>query len=495
VATNPKIPAALRSLAADSGIVLEYLDATGVRRCADPEVLLAVLNALGAPIGRPSDAARLLRSRRSARVERIVEPVTVLDNASPGKILVSLREPDTDLECGIESEEGERVEWRIRRDDLESLSCERVDGRGIYCGAVPLPALLQCGYHTFTVRVRGRVGTAALIVAPVAGARGRFGEDWRALGIFVPLFSLHSARSWGSGDLSDLDELARFSAKEQASVVATLPLLAGFGPEPFEASPYLPVSRRFWHERWIDVERVPEFAWSPEARVLGSGRQATARRAAWVQGAIVDGAAVTAAKRSALSAMATAVERSGTGRERALRNFMFERPDLVEYARFRAAVDRFGINWHKWPGPLGSGLLGWSDVDPVNESYHIYAQWVAHEQMAELSERLSQRGQVLALDLPVGIHPCGYDVWRRRDHYATGMTVGAPPDGFFAQGQSWGFPPPRPEAIRADGHEEFRSALAHHLRVAGMLRIDHIMGLQRLFWIPGGGEPRNGIFT
>ena len=131
----------------------------------------------------------------------------------------------------------------------------------------------------------------------------------------------------------------------------------------------------------------------------------------------------------------------------------------------------------------------------MNESYHIYAQWVAHQQMAELSERLSQRGQVLALDLPVGIHRCGYDVWRRRDLYATDMTVGAPPDGFFAQGQSWGFPPSRPEAVRADGHEEFRAALAHHLRVAGMLRIDHIMGLQRLFWIPGGGEPRDGVYV
>ena len=217
-------------------------------------------------------------------------------------------------------------------------------------------------------------------------------------------------------------------------------MLAGFGPEPFEASPYLPVSRRFWHERWIDVERVPEFAWSPEARVLGSGPQAADRRAAWVEGAIVDGAAVTAAKRAALSAMATAVGRSGTGRETALRNFMFERPDFVEYARFRAAVDRFGIDWHSWPGPLRGGLLGWSDVDPVNESYHIYAQWVAHEQMAELSERLSQRGQVLALDLPVGIHPCGYDVWRRRDQYATDMTVGAPPGRLLRSGPVVGLP-------------------------------------------------------
>ena len=122
VTTNPHIPAALRNLAVDSGIVLEYVDATGVRRCADPEAVLAVLNALGTPIGQVSEAARMLRSRRSARLERIVEPVTVVDDASVGKILVSLREADIDLECAIESEEGERVEWRIRRDDLVSLS-------------------------------------------------------------------------------------------------------------------------------------------------------------------------------------------------------------------------------------------------------------------------------------------------------------------------------------------------------------------------------------
>ena len=138
----------------------------------------------------------------------------------------------------------------------------------------------------FTVRVRGRIGTLDGVVAPSAAPAGDSAEDWRAFGIFVPLFSLHSARSWGSGDLSDLDEFARFAAKEQASVISTLPLLAGFGPEPFEASPYLPVSRRFWHERWIDVERVPEYAWSPAARVLGSGplRLPSAELSGWRAG-------------------------------------------------------------------------------------------------------------------------------------------------------------------------------------------------------------------
>ena len=495
MATAPRIPATLRALAADSGVMLEYLDGAGERRYADPEVLFAVLNALGTPIAQASEATRLLRSRRSERVEQIVEPVTVLDDASRGEILVRLREPDEDLECAIESEVGDRVEWHVRRDDLASLSSERIDGRNVYRGAVPLPAVLGCGYHSFTVRVRGRTGTATVIVAPATGARGRFAQDWRAFGIIAPLFSLHSARSWGSGDLSDFDELSRFAAREQASVIATLPLLAGFGPESFEASPYLPVSRHFWHERWIDVERVPEFAWSPAAHALVSGPRAAKRRAAWVNGTIVDGSAVTAAKRSVLRALATAVGRSQMGRETALRNFMFERPGLVDYARFRAATDRFGVNWRAWPGPLRGGLLRWSDVDPVSERYHIYAQWIAHEQVAELSERLAQRGQVLALDLPVGIHPCGYDVWRHRHQYAMGMSVGAPPDGFFAQGQSWGFPPTRPEALRAAGHEELRAALAHHLRVAGILRIDHVMGLQRLFWIPDGAEPRDGVYV
>ena len=491
----PQIPVSLRALAADAGILLEYLDSAGEQHGAEPEVLLAVLRALGVPIEQMGDATRLLKERRSGRLERIVEPVIVVNDYSAGEVPVVLREADKDLDCAIETEGGDRVEWRIARDDLGALRRDRVDSRYVYRGMVTLPDVLQSAYHSFTVRVRSRRGKAMILAAPRGGARGRFAEGWRAYGIFAPLFSLHSARSWGSGDLADLDELSRFAAKEQASVIATLPLLAGFGPESFEESPYRPVSRRFWHERWIDVERVPEFAWSAAARLLVSGPRANELRTSWVQGSNVEGAAVTAAKRAVLSAMAEAVSASPVGRETALNNFMFERPELVDYARFRAAVDRFGINWHHWPGPLRGGLLRWSDVDPVNFRYHIYAQWIARQQVVELSERLSQRGQVLALDLPVGIHPYGYDVWRRREQYATEISVGAPPDGFFAQGQSWGFPPTRPESLRESGYAEFRAALAHHMRVAGMLRIDHVMGLQRLFWIPSGAEPRDGVYV
>ena len=183
--TNPHIPAALRNLAVDSGIVLEYVDATGVRRCADPEAVLAVLNALGTPIGQVSEAARMLRSRRSARLERIVEPVTVVDDASVGKILVSLREADIDLECAIESEEGERVEWRIRRDDLVSLSRERMDGRDRLPGSRATsvaPAVRISQFH------RPRAGSSR------SGDGDRRAGDWRPRPIWRGLACLWDLR-------------------------------------------------------------------------------------------------------------------------------------------------------------------------------------------------------------------------------------------------------------------------------------------------------------
>ncbi len=161
---------------------------------------------------------------------------------------------------------------------------------------------------------------------------------------------------------------------------------------------------------------------------------------------------MTAAKRAVLSAMAEAVGSSPMGLRRRSTTSCSNGPNLSTTPACCAAVDRFGVDWRAWPGPLRGGLLRWSDVDPVNFRYHIYAQWVAREQVVQLSEPLSQRGQVLSLDLPVGIHPNGYDVWRRREQYATDVSVGAPPDTFFAQGQSWGFPPSRPEALRESGH-------------------------------------------
>ena len=166
---------------------------------------------------------------------------------------------------------------------------------------------------------------------------------------------------------------------------------------------------------------------------------------------------------------------------------------MVDYARFRAAADRLGTDWRRWPARERSGELG--EREDRAARYHAFVQWLVHCQLVDVSRRCDARGQVLALDLPLGVHPDGYNAWRHRDQYLAGLEVGAPPDRFFPRGQAWSFPPPDLEAARRSGHALFRAALAHHLRVASMLRIDHVLGLQRLFCVPHGGLPKDGVYV
>ena len=144
---------------------------------------------------------------------------------------------------------------------------------------------------------------------------------------------------------------------------------------------------------------------------------------------------------------------------------------------------------------MREGVIGFTDVDPVADLYHRYVQWIAAEQLDELAVKLHRRGQVLALDLPLGCHRDGYDVWAAPEHYAVDVSVGAPPDAFEPGGQSWGFPPERPDAMAAEAFATFRACLAAHLRYAGLLRIDHVMGLHRLWWVPQGFAAGEGAYV
>ncbi len=156
---------------------------------------------------------------------------------------------------------------------------------------------------------------------------------------------------------------------------------------------------------------------------------------------------------------------------------------------------RLGTGWNHWPERLQRGRIEASDFDVGIAARHVYAQWAMDAQMAELSDRLARRGQHLYLDLPVGAAADGFDTWIDRDAYAWGAAVGAPPDDFFALGQNWGFPPLQPEVGRAEGHRHLAECLRHHMAYAGMLRLDHVMGLHRLFWVPDGMEAHEGVYV
>ncbi len=169
--------------------------------------------------------------------------------------------------------------------------------------------------------------------------------------------------------------------------------------------------------------------------------------------------------------------------------------ELRRYARFRGAQARLGRNWRRWPDQARSGTLTADDIDPAVERFHLVAQLLAAGQLHDMASSLTAHDFRLGLDLALGVHPDGYDTWSRQDLFALNMSVGAPPDEGFPSGQDWGFPPIIPAASRAEGHRYFARSVAHQMAVAGILRIDHVMALSRLYWIPEGAGLHDGTYV
>ncbi|MPY95305.1 MAG: hypothetical protein GEV08_20305 [Acidimicrobiia bacterium] len=202
--------------------------------------------------------------------------------------------------------------------------------------------------------------------------------------------------------------------------------------------------------------------------------------------AMLDHEAVWAWKRPYLAAAAAGAFEGEAAPQ--LHAWADHHPTARAYARFRGAVARHGRDWRRWPGRMGRGQLAPGDVDAEEERLHLFCQWAMDRQLGELAGRVEARGQLLALDLAVGSNPAGFDVWQEQDLFVHGASVGAPPDFLFSLGQDWGFPPMHPWRSRESGHRHLRDCLRHHLAHARLLRLDHVMGLHRLFWVrPGGG--------
>ncbi|MGH2809814.1 MAG: 4-alpha-glucanotransferase, partial [Actinomycetota bacterium] len=349
-----------------------------------------------------------------------------------------------------------------------------VEGQSGVCLEISFPDRIPAGYHTLAVRNGKTEETAHIFSAPSAVSR-RFSNQW---GVFVPLYSLVSKDTWGCGDFGSLDALSQTVESYGSSVVATLPVFAGF---PDESSPYRPVSRLFWEERYLEIEALPEFTRCRAARDLvrsaGFKRQLESMRRA----DLIDYPGVSSLKRSVLELLANEFYSGAGVRDEGFRRFLKDKPEAKRYASFRAKRER-GYQ----PGGPSPAVTA--------DRYHLYVQWAAHEQLAQLGERLEERGSQLLFDLPLGVHPDGFDVNSDPSAFMTGLSVGAPGDQFFPHGQKWGMPPWNPEALRRSGHRQWRRCLQTILGPAGALRIDHIMGFHRLFLIPEEATASSGIY-
>ena len=365
---------------------------------------------------------------------------------------------------------------------------------------LPFDPGLPLGVHTLRVTEKGREHDAPLLVVPDRLEPTVLRHNPRLWGLMSQVYSVRSRASWGTGDLRDLAELVDWSARDLGADFALInPVHATEPLTPVEPSPYLPVSRRYASPLYIRIEDVPEYARLDPAQREGVQRLARPLRERGRTADLLDRDAVWEAKRAALEVLFQ-VPRS-PGREEALRLYLErEGRSLVEFATWSAIAEEYGPDHRTWPahlrdvGALAVGreaLERWSRVE-----FHRWIQWILDEQLAQTQQSALNGGMSLGImhDLAIGVQAGGADAWMYRDALVQGLNVGAPPDEFNRRGQDWGQPPWNPEVLARVGYGPLHQILAHNLRHAGGLRIDHVMGLFRLWCVPEGASADQGTY-
>lgn len=399
------------------------------------------------------DAFRKRRTVSAAAREAVVRAMGVDDGGAPGAV-VARRGARLDQPGELTLEDGTELGW---------------------LDAVPPDA--PFGYHTLRP-ADGEERT--LITGP---GRCHLPPDLRAWGWAIQLATTRSRASWGIGDLGDLRELAAWSASAGAGFVAVGPLGApNPGPEP-EPSPYYPSTRRFGNPLHLRVEAVPGAAAADLDALARAGRALNGA-------ALVDRAAVLELKLRALAL----IWETGAGRAtfdawRAAQGEALER-----WAAFVVLGERFGAGWQGWPEPYrrphapAVAALAAEEADRV--AFHAWIQWCFDRQLRAAAEPLPR-----IADMPVGVDPGGFDAWDWQAYLARGLSIGVPPDRFSQAGQDWGMPAFSLAGLRRSGYRPFIETLRAQLRHAGGLRIDHVLGLFRLWCIPDGHDPTDGAYV
>ncbi len=476
----PQLDPDLQTLAAAHGVATGYEDWAGRPVEVGEAAVVAALAALGVPAGDARERAQALAALESAPWSRLLPPSLVVRAGEPAALPV--RGP-ADVRVRITLEDGSTREPAVDGPVLEERDgWRRVD--------VALPDL-PLGWHRVEVEAPTLGGsesaTAVLVVAP---ARVELPERLdRTWGWMVQLYSLRSAQSWGIGDYGDLRTVVERTAADGGGVVLVNPLHAESPVPPINPSPYSPSSRRFRSPLYLRIEDVPEHAAADDAvraRVAAlrppTDPERVPRDPSWT------------AKVQALELLwpwrregALAAYRSELGQP------------LEDFALFCALAERHGVPWQDWPEglrrPDGPDIAG-ARVDLAERvAFWCWVQLLVDEQLRAAAEAAAVMPVGVVHDLAVGVDAGGADAWALQDALALGTTIGAPPDSFNQQGQDWGLPPWRPDRLRELGYAPYRELVRGVLRSAGGVRIDHVMGLFRLWWVPAGAGPAEGTYV
>jgi len=503
VAARPR----LRELAERAGILASYRASGGERRFTSDATREALLLAMGFEAGSETAAAAVLEEMRERARNRLLPPMSVVfeEEADAGSVRVQ-------LPPGARGS----LEWWLEL-RLEDGREERAEGRTAVRGgqrelALPLPVTPGAGYHQLRVALGAadgrREARQSRIVAPsrCVGTAELLGGR-RGFGLWANLYTLRSSANWGVGDLGDLRALVRLAGEEGAAFVGLNPLHALWN-RGADVSPYTPVSRIFRNPLYLRVPAVPEFVSCAESVRPAGAELAQLRRAPEV-----DYERLMAILRPVFEAMHASFRRLHRGRDtprgRAYGKFLEDQGEaLRDFATFTALAEHFvrgngeGFrDWRRWPAPFqdprSEEVARFREERGQAVDLHSWLQFELDRQLEEAGASARDAGLPIGIyaDLAIGSAAGGSDTWSFPGIFVSGASAGAPPDEFTRAGQDWSFPPLDPHRLRA-GSIAFwvrllRSAFAH----SGALRIDHVMGLSRLYWIPAGGSPVEGAYV
>lgn len=485
----------LHNLARAHGVQIGYLGMDGSRREIAPGTIQKVLGTLGVEAGTASQIQQALEEHQKSDWQRCIPPAIVSWDGKPTslEIRIPVRQEHLPARCELRLESGEKKSLDLALTNLRTIRNGEVGGESYLAKKIMLPSM-PLGYHELIFAWGRTVCRGLVIAAPTASySEPQQKKEW---GLFLPMYAAKAEQDWGAGNFGDWKLLVNKVAEQGGNIVASTPLLAAFLDYPVcEPSPYSPASRLFWNDFYIDLSQAPELEACAPARQLVHGPLFHAQVTFARRENLIQYEEQALHRRKVLGLLSKCFFGRPSSRRKQFEAFCRERPDVEDYAEFRAACDRRRTGWCQWPERMRNGELRASDYSIQDKRLHLYAQFLAQEQMDEMMGLCKRKGVKFYLDLPVGVHPDGYDVWRQRDDFALGASVGAPPDPCFTKGQDWGFSPLHPRRLRKNGYEYFLRFLRFQMRHTGLLRIDHVMGLHRLYWVPKGSPASEGAYV
>lgn len=499
---------ALGELADRFGISTQFYDWKGRHTQVGEQTVIAILAEFGVDASTPERARAVAQRVRDDHWRRIVQPCVVLRAGQEGRVDVHVP-AGAPVSLRIVGEDGnDHLPWQV-----DNWNPDRpIDGRMIGEATFGIPGNLPLGYHELIVTIGTHdadgseadggihaTATSTIIVTPNrVGLPRRMGAS-RVWGYAAQLYSVRSHHSWGLGDLTDLADLCTWSASQGAGYLLTNPLHAAEVAGRMEPSPYLPSSRLFVNPIYIRPELIAEYhdLNQYDASIIESLRTTTLDDDPQ---ALLDRDRTWQAKSQALE-LIHRVDMSAS-RRMAFTAFRVARGRRLEdFATWCLLSELHGSDWHDWPAelhdPHGAAVARVRREHADRIDFHMWLQWIADQQLSTAQSSGTDAGMPVGLicDLAVGVNGSGADAWMLNGLFAREMNVGAPPDPFNQAGQDWGQPPMRPDVLEQMAYAPLREMVSSALRHAGGVRIDHIMGLFRLWWVPRGLGPRHGAYV